>query len=219
MKTYADYANDAGLGFGFGSPNEDFPTLRRASDSVGSEIYFICSDNTLAEIEDECSSDDYCCPDPRDDDDDQGLIDYWAHVENTIKRHVGTTFNCSEKAEQILENSRHEINKKLTSEKRMKNNAELMEKQKQYGRILHDKMQKNLSSVTSATDAQLQGRIAERNEMASMFGGEVGNPLDCEGWRQESRETQDKLDRQGREAFAQEYAETQMKNLSVVCHP
>jgi endo-alpha-1,4-polygalactosaminidase (GH114 family) len=76
-----------------------------------------------------------------------------------------------------------------------------------------DRMQENLTSIISATDAELEPRLAERNEMAEMFGGECGKPLDCEGWREESRNTQDKLNRQGREVFAAEYAETQIKNL------
>jgi hypothetical protein len=76
-----------------------------------------------------------------------------------------------------------------------------------------DRMQENLTSIISATDADLESRLRERNEMAEMFGGECGKPLDCEGWREESRNTQDQLDRQGREAFAAEYAETQIKNF------
>lgn len=102
MQTYADYANDSGLGFGFDAPNENFPTLRRASDCGGSEIHFICDDSTLAQIEDECGADDYCCPDPRDEYDDQGLVDFWAHVEKVIKANTGMTYDSSEAAEAAL---------------------------------------------------------------------------------------------------------------------
>lgn len=48
--------------------------------------------------------------------------------------------------------------------------------------------------------------------MADVFGGEQNNPEEYRGY---ARRTQDNLDRQGREAFAAEYAETQIKNLSV----
>lgn len=84
---------------------------------------------------------------------------------------------------------------------------------KEDGRKQYDLIQKNLTSVTTAPDEDLAPRLAERNEMAAMFGGECGQPLDCEGWREEARKTQDQLDRQGREAFAEEYAATQIKNL------
>ena len=89
-----------------------------------------------------------------------------------------------------------------------------IEKLTEEGRKQFDRMQENLILIISATDTELAGRLTERNEMAEMFGGECGKPLDCEGWREEPRNTQDKLDRQGREAFAAEYAETQIKNLA-----
>lgn len=102
MQTYADYANDSGLGFGFDNPNENFPTLRRASDCGGSEIYFICDDESLAQIDDECGADDYCCHDPLDENDDQGLIAFWAHVEKVIKDKAGTTYDSRKAAEKML---------------------------------------------------------------------------------------------------------------------
>ena len=74
------------------------------------------------------------------------------------------------------------------------------------GRTQFDRLQENITSIISATDTDLSNRLSERNEMAEMFGGECGKALDCEGWRQESRDTQNNLDRQGRESFAAEYA-------------
>lgn len=85
-------------------------------------------------------------------------------------------------------------------------NTTLIETLKEKGRAEFDFMQANLTSVIAATDEELAPRLAERNEV---FGGEV----DCEGWRAEARRTQDDLYRQGRQAFAVEYAETQIKNL------
>lgn len=76
------------------------------------------------------------------------------------------------------------------------------------GRNYFDRLQKNLTSIITSTDVELTPRLEARNEMASMFGGECGQPLDCEGLREESRKMQDDLDRQGREAFAREYADS-----------
>lgn len=103
MKTYADFANDPDIGFGFDSQNDNDPTLRRVSDGLGSEIYFHCDDSNLAKIDAECRADDPCCEDPIDQDDDQGLIDFWAYVQKVIKRHALITYESSDEAEQILE--------------------------------------------------------------------------------------------------------------------
>jgi hypothetical protein len=55
------------------------------------------------------------------------------------------------------------------------------------------------------TDADLKGRA---NQETEMFG-----PTDPETIRENARRVQDSLDRQGRDAYAEEYAATQILNL------
>jgi hypothetical protein len=86
---------------------------------------------------------------------------------------------------------------------------ELLGKLTEDGRRLFDRLQNNLTVLCSSSDEELQKRGAELDEM---FGGQVNDP---EHQRDESRREQDKLDCQGREAFAAEYAETQIKNMVV----
>ena len=87
-------------------------------------------------------------------------------------------------------------------------NNQQIETLKENGRSLFDTMQKNLSWQTSRTDEDI---AANPDPMAEVFGNEKNDP---EEYRAYARRTQDKLDRQGREAFAQEYADTQIKNLT-----
>lgn len=84
-----------------------------------------------------------------------------------------------------------------------------LEALKENGRNLFDTMQKNLSWQTSRTDEDIK---SNPDPMADVFGNEQNDP---EEYRAYARRTQDNLDRQGREAFATEYAETQIKNLTV----
>ena len=80
-------------------------------------------------------------------------------------------------------------------------------KETQAGRKLYDTMQENLSWQTSRTDEDIK---ADKDPLADVFGDFRNDP---EGYRDQARRTQDKLDQQGREAFAVEHAETQIKNL------
>ena len=73
------------------------------------------------------------------------------------------------------------------------------------GRKLFDMLQANCSETVQLTDAELAERVAIESEM---FG-----PTDAESIRQTARAVQDDLDRQGREAFAVEYANTEALNL------
>jgi hypothetical protein len=82
----------------------------------------------------------------------------------------------------------------------------LLEELKENGRQLFDTMQKNLSAVATSTDEELQ---AQPDPFAEMF-GEI---KDAETRREDARNTQDSLDRLGRESYATEYALSQIKNL------
>lgn len=84
-----------------------------------------------------------------------------------------------------------------------------IESLRENGRRLFDTMQQNLSWQTSRTDEDIK---ANPDPMADVFGNEQNDP---EQYRDYARRTQDSLYRQGREAFAQEYAENQVKNLAV----
>jgi hypothetical protein len=105
------------------------------------------------------------------------------------------------------------LSQPLAYRREMKNNMTDREQQieslKENGRNLFDTMQKNLSWQTGRTDADI---TANPDPMAEVFGSEQNDPKE---YRAYARRTQDKLDRQGREAFAAEYAETQIKNLTV----
>lgn len=85
--------------------------------------------------------------------------------------------------------------------------TQILEKLKEDGRRQYDAAQVNLSWQTSRTDEDITQNI---NPLAEMFGGMDESP---EEYRARARRDQDKLDRQGREAYASEYAETQILNL------
>jgi hypothetical protein len=87
----------------------------------------------------------------------------------------------------------------------MSEKQELLHELIQSGRSLFDTMQKNLSWQVSRTDEDI---AANPDPMDEVFGSETP-----EEYRAMARRTQDKLDRQGREAFAEEYAQTQIKNV------
>jgi hypothetical protein len=69
-----------------------------------------------------------------------------------------------------------------------------IEKLLEAGRREYDRMQKNLSEVLSSTDEEL-----------------LRHP-DPESRRQLARDTQDKLDKEGRENYAMRYASTNVRN-------
>lgn len=91
----------------------------------------------------------------------------------------------------------------------MTDREQLIEKLKEDGRRSYDQMQKNLTWQASRTDDEIK---SDNDPLADIFGDYRNDP---EGYRDQARRTQDKLDRQGRDAYAQEYAETQIKNLVV----
>jgi hypothetical protein len=98
---------------------------------------------------------------------------------------------------------------RVTERKNMTDREQLTEAVlKTDGRNLFDTMQKNLSWQTSRTDEDIK---ANPDPMADVFGTEHNDP---EEYRAYARRTQDNLDQQGREAFAQEHAKTQIKNLT-----
>ena len=66
------------------------------------------------------------------------------------------------------------------------------------GRKHYDMLQKNLSWIASATDEQLESKLAVESEM-------FGAKQTPEEAREEARNLQDLLDRQGREVYASEY--------------
>ena len=79
-----------------------------------------------------------------------------------------------------------------------------IQKLKEDGRKSYDQMQKNLSWQTSRSDEEIKAD----QSLYDMFGND-----DPEEYRASARREQDKLDRQGREAYAKEYAENQIKNM------
>ncbi len=74
-----------------------------------------------------------------------------------------------------------------------------IEKYIEAGRKDYDRTQENLSRRAQQTDAEIE---AECGELAEMFGGD-NSP---ESLRESARRMQDQMDRQGREAYAREYA-------------
>ncbi len=74
-------------------------------------------------------------------------------------------------------------------------------------RAQFDFMQANLSRTISMSDAEL---LAEPDAMDEMFSNLPRHP---EARREEARNTQDNLDRKGREACAREYAAEQSMNF------
>ena len=87
----------------------------------------------------------------------------------------------------------------------MTNRETLIEALKEDERKSYDQMQQNLSWQAGRSDRDIEG---DRDPLAEIFGDQA-NP---EEYRDLARRTQDKLDRQGREAFATEYANDQIKN-------
>lgn len=87
-------------------------------------------------------------------------------------------------------------------------NKEMIEKLQEDGRRSYDRLQRNLTLYVGMSDEDIK---TNPDPMAAMFGGQ---PTDPEEIRESARRTQDKLDRQGREAFAAEYAENQIKNFA-----
>lgn len=87
-----------------------------------------------------------------------------------------------------------------------KEKAELLAHLRKCGGDLYDRMQKNLSWQVARTDEDI---LENPDPMAELFGNMADSPED---YRAYARRTQDKLDAQGREAFAEEYANTQIAN-------
>ena len=74
------------------------------------------------------------------------------------------------------------------------------------GRRAYDRQQATWSGITSAADEEVLAMQREQNQhTAEMFGADTRHPEDV---RAEARRQQDRLDRQGREAFARRCAET-----------
>ena len=75
----------------------------------------------------------------------------------------------------------------------------------EHGRQQFDMLQTNLSRLVQMTDAELK---SEGDPFAELF----NSPKDPEERREEARNLQDRLDRQGRENYAREYAVNQNAN-------
>ena len=88
--------------------------------------------------------------------------------------------------------------------------VEDMERLKENGRKTYDRMQKNLAWMISRTDDDI---TTSPNPLAEMFGGGL-DQNDPEEYRESARRKQDQLDRQGRESFAAEYTDTEIKNYT-----
>ena len=91
--------------------------------------------------------------------------------------------------------------------KRSKAYKAILRKLKKDGRRQFPKLQSNCSAIVQMSDSELAPRVKVE---AEMFGAEV----DAEAIRANARYVQDKLDRQGVEAYALEYAKDQIKNFS-----
>ena len=87
----------------------------------------------------------------------------------------------------------------------MTDTEQLLNELKENGRKQYDQMQANLTRVASSTDAELIHQIEDEAEM-------FGERLDPEDRRDEARKLQDLLDKQGRDAYAEEYAKAQILN-------
>lgn len=90
----------------------------------------------------------------------------------------------------------------------MKTMTAIKTKLLQDGRNSFDSLQVECSRTVQRTDADL---LADPNDGDELF-GVVNDP---ENRRAECRKLQDQLDRQGREAFAAEYAATHIGNYKV----